>query len=224
MEDTIPVKPKKSINRKPTINQRRVFDKVKEQLENTGKVSVSKAIRDAGLPAVTQKNPQQITRSKGWEELMKEHIPESLAIETHKSLMKATHLDQMTFPALKKPKKPKVNLNKDEEDDYEEIIEDDTEQITDEEIKIMLAEVNCTVKKIIHGQDFRYVYFWSADNRARKDGLDIYMKIKGKYKLPPGEGSKVEIKQIIIMNPNGGTDSYNTTYEETIRSVSSIKE
>lgn len=38
-------------------------------LENNG--NVSKAMREAGYPPTTAKNPQQLTRTKGWKELCK---------------------------------------------------------------------------------------------------------------------------------------------------------
>jgi hypothetical protein len=47
---------------------------VKKVLENNG--NISKAMRDAGYPETTASNPQQLTRSKGWAELMEKYLPD----------------------------------------------------------------------------------------------------------------------------------------------------
>lgn len=84
--------PKKQIKRKPTLNQKKVFDKVLEQVVNGGKISVSKAIRDAGLSAALSRNSHKVTNSKGWKELMDEFLPDSLLAERHQELLNKREL------------------------------------------------------------------------------------------------------------------------------------
>lgn len=55
-------------------------------LENTGK-SVSQAMKEAGYKKGSYKNPQQLTRSKGWSELMDQYVPERLLLQRHKQLL-----------------------------------------------------------------------------------------------------------------------------------------
>jgi hypothetical protein len=50
-----------------TQKQKKALDKI---IENNG--NVSKAMREAGYPATTARNPQQLTRSKGFIELCEE--------------------------------------------------------------------------------------------------------------------------------------------------------
>ncbi len=61
-------------------------------LENKGKMSVSNAMKKAGYPASTAKNPQQLTNSKSWEVLMEEYLPEEKLVQLHKEQLKATRV------------------------------------------------------------------------------------------------------------------------------------
>jgi len=54
------------------------------------------------------------------------------------------------------------------------------ETLTDEDIENMLAEVNCKVRKIVHAETARHVYFWSADANARRGAIELAYKIKGR--------------------------------------------
>jgi hypothetical protein len=70
-----------------------------------------------------------------------------------------------------------------DEESGEEESEGDGERttLTDKEITHMLKEVNCVVRKIVHGRTARHVYFWAADNKARTGAIDMGYKLKGKY-------------------------------------------
>lgn len=94
-----------------------------------------------------------------------ESIPDELLVEKHLSLLHATHLDHSIFPPFNNGDKKKKR----------------GDELTDEMIIELLASVNCTVKKIVHGDQARHVYFWGTDNRAIKDGLDMAYKIKNTY-------------------------------------------
>lgn len=56
------------MNATPTTRQRKAFDKI---VENRG--NVSKAMREAGYPEITAKNPKNLTESKGFKILCEEH-------------------------------------------------------------------------------------------------------------------------------------------------------
>jgi hypothetical protein len=58
-------------------------------LENAGKMSVSMAMKKAGYPASTAKNPQQLTKSKSWDILMEEYIPEEKLARLHNEQLEA---------------------------------------------------------------------------------------------------------------------------------------
>lgn len=68
-----------------TMRQKMAFDNL---LENKG--SVSQAMRDAGYPRTTAKNPQQLTESKGWAELLEQYLPDSLLTKVHVEGLGAT--------------------------------------------------------------------------------------------------------------------------------------
>lgn len=124
--------------------------------ENKG-LSVGAAMVQAGYSAITAANPQQLTRSKQWADLLEEFLPESDVLATHKGLLRASSLDHQTFAAA-------------------------SADLTDEHIIEMFAELNCKVRRIVHRDTgARDVYFWAADNRARKDALDMAYKLRGTY-------------------------------------------
>lgn len=180
IEQIIKKKPKGKFT-KPTvaIKHKKVFDKL---VENGG--NLAQAIRDTKLYSETVANdPQKITNSKTWNELMEEHLSDSTLSNSHKELLMSTRMDHMVFPLGPKDEdsynfsgaRPNGETNEDMEK-YKE-----RTSLTDQEIIALLAEVNCKVRRIVHGETARHVYFWSADNKARKDGLDMAYKLKGKY-------------------------------------------
>lgn len=156
----------------PTENQKKVFNRVVERVRNSTKVSISKEMRESGVYSKrTSTKPEKLTRSKGWQTLLETHLSDELLSQTHHDLLKATRLDNMVFPLGVKTEDERLKLP---EDKREKVI-------SDEEIVLLLASVNCTVRKIVHGEHARHVYFWSADNKARDGALDMAYKLKGKY-------------------------------------------
>lgn len=69
-----------------TLRQRKAFDKIVE----TRGVSISAAMREAGYPDITAKNPKNLTESKGFKELMEEFLPDSLLGMKHQELLMKT--------------------------------------------------------------------------------------------------------------------------------------
>ena len=69
-----------------TLNQKRVFEKVREKVVKGGKISVSKEMRGIYADS-TAKRPNKLTKSKGWEKLMNKYIPDELLAEKHKELL-----------------------------------------------------------------------------------------------------------------------------------------
>lgn len=61
-------------------------------LEGNGKTSVSKAMREAGYPKATAKNPQQLTRSKKWEKLMEKFLPDNHLATKHREFLDAPRI------------------------------------------------------------------------------------------------------------------------------------
>ena len=53
--------------------------------------------------------------------------------------------------------------------------------ITDAEIYELLNAANCLVRKIQHSETQTHVWFFCADNKSRKEAVDMAYKLKGKY-------------------------------------------
>lgn len=56
-------------------------------VENGG--NVSKSMIAAGYSKASAKNPQKLTRSKGWRKLIDEYLPDKLLLGLHKELLKS---------------------------------------------------------------------------------------------------------------------------------------
>ena len=69
-------------NTRPTKLQREVFKKVMNEGE-----SVHSAIIKSGGSLATAQNPKNITRSKGWKELMEKELPDGLLAKRHRELL-----------------------------------------------------------------------------------------------------------------------------------------
>lgn len=166
-----------------TLKQKKAIANV---VENGG--NVSRAMMDAGYTPATANTPQKLTESKAWKEIMEESLPDNFLAEKHVELLNSSRIDHMVFPLGPKDeddinfsgaKVKKEGEDKPETEMPEEYKERTT--LTDKEIIEMLAEVNCKVRRIVHGETARHVYFWAADNMARDKALDKAYKLKGSY-------------------------------------------
>lgn len=152
--------------------------------------NVTAAMREAGYAEATVNTPGKLTKSKTWKELMGEFLPDQDLAQVHRGLLNSHRIDHMVFP---------LGPADEEEADIlaEEGIEGSAQErttLTDAEITELLATVNCTVRKIVHGRTARHVYFWSPDAKAKTSALDMAYKLKGKYaaeKIPPATGDNL---------------------------------
>ena len=68
-----------------TIKQKAV---AKDLLENVGK-PIGKAMLDAGYSPATADNPDHLTSSKGWAELMEHYLPDAKLLDVHEQGLEA---------------------------------------------------------------------------------------------------------------------------------------
>jgi len=68
------------------IRQKKLAVKI---MENNG-ISVSKAMKEVGYSDNYSKNPQTVTATKSWQQLMDEYLPDSLIAEKHNALLNKT--------------------------------------------------------------------------------------------------------------------------------------
>lgn len=159
-----------------------------ESLGTNDPKSMREILKEAGYSQNMADNPQMVTQTKTWASLMDEYIGDDLVAQAHQSLLMSRKLDHMVFPL------EKVEDNIPEEGDIPEDVEAKmkskriTDNLTDEDIIEMLEEVNCKVRRIVHGDQARHVYFWSPDNTAKAKAIELAYKARGRLI------SKVEVK------------------------------
>jgi hypothetical protein len=88
----------------------------------------------------------------GWDKLTNERLHDDKLSNIHAQILTAKKLDYMLFTA----------------------------EISDNDIYELLESVNCVPKKIVHGIQGTHVWFWSSDNKTRKDALELAYKVRGK--------------------------------------------
>jgi len=138
---------------------------IEKIVENHG--NVSKGMIEAGYSPQTAKNPKNLTKSKAWNDLMNTYLSDEEVAKKHNELLNATGVGHMVFPL----------------------------DVTDEQIIKLLAEANCIVKRFMHSETQTHVWFFAADNNARKAALDMAYKLKNKY-----QGSSVGVAVQINFN------------------------
>jgi hypothetical protein len=213
--------PKQAQFSRPTtaFKHKRVLDNL---AENGG--SMRKAIIDAGYSQEVANNPSKITESKTWGELMEAYISDNELATKHKQLLNATRMDHMVFPMGPVEEEEQHIIN--DEDAMTAEMKPERTTMTDVEIVELLASVNCTVRKIVHGRSARHVYFWAADNKSQKDAIEMGYKLKGRFiadQTPPSsrgntyniifsapvqekvKAIEAELKNILTIKPNEPT-------------------
>lgn len=174
-------KPQRKYSRPTTaIKHKKVLDNL---VENGG--NMAKAIRDTGLYSpVVANDPQRITESKTWNEILAEEFPDGEVTGVHKGLLKFARIEHMAFPLGPEAADPQMAWDK-ITPQQSTTPKPERTSLTDDEIITMFADVNCPVSKIIHRRDFRDVYFSVPDTVARDKALDKVYKLKGRYMDEP---------------------------------------
>ncbi|MBW8034714.1 MAG: hypothetical protein FVQ79_03430 [Planctomycetes bacterium] len=156
-------------------------DAVHNLLENRG-ITKGEALEKANYSDSIIKNPHQVFNNPVVQEyvlkLMKEMgLHPKKAIGKLKRRMNSRRLDHMTFPPFREKRKEEENTG-----------EHRGEQLTDDDIRLMLTEVNCVVRRIVHGDMARHVYFWTENDKAQLIALEQVWKLLGMYAPTRVEG------------------------------------
>ena len=72
----------------PTENQKIVFEKVAKKVRKGDKVAVSREMQGVYSDSFS-KEPSRLIQSKGWQELMEQHLPEKDLLKVHREGLKA---------------------------------------------------------------------------------------------------------------------------------------
>lgn len=181
MPDTQKDKPIKKYKTSQIVKdkQRKVMELMSE---NGRKMTMGKALRTVGYSKTVSLSPTKVTNTKSWQELLQEQLPDSLLAEKHNELLQSKRLDHMTFPPFHhKVDKPVDDVDNPEDESDENTGENHGENLTDDDIRNLLKEVSCVVRRIVHGEQARHVYFWSSNDKAKKDALEMAYKLKGRF-------------------------------------------
>lgn len=160
---------------KPKDIHRKVLDNLSENGGNK-----YKALIDAGYSEVTANSPDKVIETKGFQQLLEERLSDDKLTSVHESLLTARKIEHMIYPTYDPAKaKEREQKMKDDCSDDTEVVKG--EQMTDKEIRDLHSELGEEVKKIVHGESARHVYYWSFDNATRDKALDKAYKLKGSY-------------------------------------------
>ena len=141
----------------------------------------------AGYSEESAKKPYRLKEAKGFRDLLEENgLDDASLAKKHQELLNASRIDHMVFPT-------------------------DEEALPDDEIRELLASVNCKVRRIVHGETARHVYFWASDNKARLTALDMGYKLKGSY----APEKKAIVHAHVNMNPK--TKAIADRFEEELK-------
>jgi len=146
----------------------------KRQRETARKVilegkSVSRAMVESGYSPKTAKNPQHLTRSRGWQELIGASLVDEKIVKEHSKLLKATKIRSYSFP----------------------LCEDD------KTIKEIIEGFNGNrLLGVSHGPRTKTAYYSTPDNMARFKALETAYKLKGRLNPQPMQPERNEIDQM----------------------------
>lgn len=134
-----------------------MFDSRKIQLiknvQNLGEFggTLRQAILAAGYSKKIADNPKRLTDRKWLKAVLPDY--EKTANAVH-DLMDASKLDHYIFPA----------------------------SMSDQEIAELIEELpGCKLRKIRRSENQVWAYFWTPDNKSKKEAIDIVLKVNGDY-------------------------------------------
>lgn len=165
-----------------TPKQIKAAKKISENIGKDKPAPMGKVLQEAGYSPSTSESPKLVTESKGFQELMEDMLPDEDVLAAHQQLLQSTRIEHMVFPIYRDPEADipeEGDLTEEQERRLNNPVTEG-QSLSDKDIEDMLAEVNCKVRKIVHGETARHVYFWSPDATARKNAIELAYKIKGR--------------------------------------------
>lgn len=149
-----PVEPKKAKRATGIValKHRKVINSALDKKDGKQRKSLYQTLIDEGY-SESYARGGHIKKSKTWQALTEERLNEDKISNIHAELIVAKKIDYMLFTA----------------------------EIEDKDIYELMDSVKCTVKKIVHGIQGTHVWFWLADNRIRKDAVEMAYKVLGKF-------------------------------------------
>lgn len=166
---------KRTARRAPTPKQIKAAKLMAENVSADKPKPQGEILAEAGYSKTIQKAPSRIIQADSFQDLLDSFLPDNDLAEVHKRLLQTRKLEHMVFP-LWQGDEEFIPL---EGDIPEDARVTNGEMLTDDDIVDMLADVNCKVRKIVHGDQARHVYFWTHDANAQTKALELAYKMKG---------------------------------------------
>lgn len=158
---------------------------------------------EAGYSPATAIKPTHVTNSKGFQELLDEVMPDDELTTIHKSLLRSMRLDHMVFP-LGPEGTDDVNFSGSQPNAGNVVekagVKVERTTLTDAEITALIADVGGTVRRIVHGDTARHVYFWAANDKSRHDALKLVYDLKGKLGKKEPDNPATNVYNTFIQN------------------------
>lgn len=150
------------------IRHQKVFDNALNPKDGKERKTVYQAMIDEGYSEEYARGGH-LKNKISWQKLIAQRLHDDKLSNIHNQLLMAKKIDYMKFHP----------------------------DITDDQIYQMMESVGSIIKLIVHGIQETHVYFWCADNRIRKDAVELAYKVAGK--MAP-EKFEVEQKGIQAMS------------------------
>ena len=199
--DTSTIKPKRPARRAPTARQIKAARLMVENVRNEKPKSQGDILREAGYSEAIATVPAKIVQAPSFQELLAQVIPDDSLTEIHKRLLNTRKIEHMVFPLMTSEAEDSL-LNK-----GQTLNVTDGETLTDQDIASMLDEVGCKVKKIMHSETARHVWYWAHDAAAQSKALELAYKVRGVIQKDNGGGGGVNFNfgtQNFIKEANNG--------------------
>lgn len=133
------------------LKHKMVIKSLNKKLGKGEKATMTKAMMENGY-SQSYAESGQITKKKTWKQLMEHFLPDSLIAEKHHELLEAKDLSYFVFPRMMK----------------------------DDEIESRMLEAGIKLVVVRASDKGKMAFYSKADMKARKDGIDLAYKIKGK--------------------------------------------
>ena len=157
---------KAKINKKKAIGRPALA--LKNLVVNGGHGGVKRALKEAGYSDAYAKNSHKFAKTKiykDYQSRLKDVLSDEILAQEHVKLLNAHKLDHAVFPL------GPVDHNNPK----------DVKALADTDISDLLTSVNCTMRKVVHGDIVRHVYFWAPDNKTKKDAVELAYKVRDMF-------------------------------------------
>lgn len=176
----------------PTIKQKKAFTFYSENLRNPKPIPLGEILIQSGYTISQSKRPSDVIKSKGFQELLEENMPDELLQQTHIEVLQAKGLAHQVFPL----------------------------SMSDEEITELVEKFGGVVQKFKHGDTATHVWYFIADHQTRLKAVKLGYEVKGqltKNDRTPDPGSTTYNTFINNSTINPNAPKAKELAEETIR-------